>query len=378
MSKNKLKFLIFSLLILVTSPIIARAASSYDPTNIYIPKEEIRSDSTYLVGQSVVIDGQIQGDLVSASQTLTINGQIQGDVIAIAQTININGEVLGDIRVFGGDINLNGNTGKNINVLGSKVVFNDGANAGGDLVLAATSADLKGGVGSNVYASANILNISSKIGKNVYLRVPNNGQINPINIYSDAIIKGDLNYTANKEANIMNPSVISGQITKNQIKEKSGDQFSSWLWRRLYSLFAALVVGLIIINLFRNKIKDLDKDLPEKMKKTLWPGIVILLLTPIIALILALTFIGLPLALITLAFWLIALYLSKIVVAIVFGLYLSKRLIPNKKDNLILVLVIGVTASWILFSLPIIGWLISLLATLWGLGLMYFLKKEKY
>ena len=141
MSKNKLKFRLIFLLILIASPLVVRANSNYDPENIYIPKEEVRSSSAYLVGQSIVVDGQIQGDLISASQTLTVNGQIQGDLIALAQTININGEVLGDIRIFGGDINLNGNTGKNINILGSKVIFNDGANTGGDLVLAATRAD---------------------------------------------------------------------------------------------------------------------------------------------------------------------------------------------------------------------------------------------
>lgn len=378
MFKQKLKFLILSLFVLIATPLIAGATSNYDPSNIYISKEEVRSDSVYLVGQSIVVDGQIQGDLISVSQTLTINGQIQGDVIALAQTININGEVLGDIRIFGGDINLNGNIGKNVNILGSKILFNDSANTDGDLILAATSADIKGGVGSNIYASANIFNISGKIGKNVYLRVPNNGQTNPINIYSDAIIKGNLNYSAKGEANIMNRSAISGQIIKNKIQEKSSNQFGSWLWRRLYSLFAALIVGLIIITLFKKKIKDLDKNLPEKMKQTLWPGIIILLLTPVITLILAFTFIGLPLALIILALWLIALYLAKIIIAIIFGSYLCQRFIPKKQDNSILTLIIGVTAGWILFSLPIVGWLISLLATIWGLGLIYLLKKENY
>jgi len=101
-----------------------------------------------------------------------------------------------------------------------------------------------------------------------------------------------------------------------------------------------------------------------------------LLLTPIIVFILLITIIGLPLAFITFGLWLIAIYLSKILVGILVGRSLLNNFWLAKKDSLILAMVIGIIVSYLIFAIPFIGWIIALLAVLWGLGgIMLALKK---
>lgn len=378
MTKKTFKFLLIGLAFLMSTPLIAKAAANQAPENIYIPKEETRDGNVYLVAQSIVVDGNINGDLICATQNLTVNGQISGDIIAVAQTININGAVAGNLRAAASDINLNGPVQKNINIAAGKINFSENAVAGQDLLIAATTADIKGSVLGNVYAYTDIINISGKIAKNVYLKTPNNSQANAINIYSDAIINGNLAYTSKTPATIINKAAITGQVSQTLPKVETKNNFISWTWGRLYSLFAALVVALVLVTLFKKKIVGLDTFFLENKKKLLLPGIIALILMPIIAIILAITFIGLPLAAILLALWFIAMYLAKIFIALAFGSWLSGKYLPKQKNNQILVLVIGVTATWLIFSIPFIGPLIALIATILGLGLIYSLKKESY
>jgi len=362
--------------LIILCPLAAKAETQMQ--NIYIPKGEVREGNSYLAGQSIIVDGEIKGDLISFSQKLTVNGQIDGDVIALAQAIDINGQVKGNIRIIGEDINLNGQTEKNITLAGTKFNYNENASAGGDLALVSTDADIKGGVSSNIYAVASIFDLSGKVGKDVYLRGGESKSGSNANIYSDAIINGDFNYTSRNDANIMNRSAINGQVIKNQPKPAATDHFVPWLWRRLYAIFAALIVGLVLIAVLKKKTDTLDDNLKSKMKATLAPGALILFLTPIAAFVLAITFIGLPLALISFILWLVAIYLAKIMTAIIFGAWLKRKLFPKYQNKPILTLILGVLATWILFSIPILGCLLGLLATIWGLGMFYLIKKGTY
>ncbi|MEI6596732.1 MAG: hypothetical protein WCL13_00780, partial [bacterium] len=85
---------------------------------------------------------------------------------------------------------------------------------------------------------------------------------------------------------------------------------------------------------------------------------------------------GIPLSLILSALWLIAMYASKILVGILIGKNLINNYWPKKKDSLILAMIIGVVAAYLIFALPFIGWVIALMAILWGMGgIMLVLKK---
>lgn len=375
MIKKKFLFLTIFLSLILVLPLATKASYNPKQQQVYIPASENREGNVYLAGQSIVIDGDINGDLIAIGQSIEVNGQIGGDLIAAAQSLNINGEIKGNIRALGENINLNGTTEKNITLLGANINFNETANTGWDFLFLASNTNIKGSIAGELRGIAEIININGKIGKNVNITL-NDRANGSLNIYSDAIINGNLNYTAKNDANISTKEAVGGKITKSSPKKSQSQETANWLWRKLYYLFSALIIGLIIVSIFRKKIKNLDNQLPDKIKKSIGPGLLILLVTPLASLFIAATFIGLPLALIIFFFWLIALYLAKILVAIVFGLWLSKKFFEKYKDNVIFIMTIGVTAAWIVFSLPYIGNLLAIMATILGLGFIYILKKQ--
>jgi hypothetical protein len=85
-------------------------------------------------------------------------------------------------------------------------------------------------------------------------------------------------------------------------------------------------------------------------------------------------FSGLMLALTLL--WLCSVYGSKLVVAYLVGKLVLRRIAPQSASRAIWPLLLGVVLYVLLRSIPVLGWLIGVLATLVGLGAMWLLFHE--
>jgi hypothetical protein len=85
-------------------------------------------------------------------------------------------------------------------------------------------------------------------------------------------------------------------------------------------------------------------------------------------------FSGLTLALTLL--WLCSAYGSKLIVAYLAGKLVLGRIAPQSGDRAIWPLLLGVVLYVLLRSIPVLGWLVGLLATLVGLGAMWLLFRE--
>jgi len=48
--------------------------------------------------------------------------------------------------------------------------------------------------------------------------------------------------------------------------------------------------------------------------------------------------------------------------------YSGDKIWHKKKDSLIWAMIVGVVIMWFIFCIPIIGWILALVAIWWGLG----------
>jgi hypothetical protein len=91
---------------------------------------------------------------------------------------------------------------------------------------------------------------------------------------------------------------------------------------------------------------------------------------PIAAVIAAITLVGIPTALITVALWVIAIYLAKVFV----GAALGRALIRPRRGGLAdvaLLLLVGLLIVFVLTNLPYVGQVFMLGVVLWGLGILF-------
>ena len=369
MTKSKLLIItLFALLLIV--PVSAEAFAVKTGDSIYIAKDQTIEGNLYAVGSSITVDGTVTGDVICAGQTININGAIEGDVICAGQSININGAVNGSVRVAGNSININGQIARNAMAFGAAVNLGADAVVGWDMLIGAAVGGIRGKINRDLHGGASTVVIAGEIGENVRLKLNNKKtEESGLVIMDGAKINGNIVYTDKNEANIAGGASIIGGITHNlpEIKKKKFIAIN-WAWGRLYSIFSALVIGLVLVSLWSKEIKKLTDKMLDKPGVSIGWGAVIMFLTPIISILLLITFIGIPLAFLLMGVWLIALFISKILFGILIGRYLMKKLWEKKKDSLIWAMIVGVVISWIVFSIPVIGWLLGLVALWWGLG----------
>ena len=141
---------------------------------------------------------------------------------------------------------------------------------------------------------------------------------------------------------------------------------SFYLWELLWFV-GAFVVGWLLFTLAPSLGRVALGDGKESVK-TAGIGFLVLVTVPIVAVIIAITVVGLPLSFITIMAWLTAWYLAKIVLAHVIG----RSMLANRGDNqgLVSTLFVGLIIVTIAINLPFLGGVLNLLATILGLGLM--------
>jgi len=354
-------------------PAAVHAFSVKTGTDITIGADQTVDGNYYAAGNSINVQGVIKGDLVCAGQTVNVAGKVTGDVLAAGQNIRINGTVGGDIRIAGNSLDLSGSTTENVMAFGNTITLASEARVGGDMLVMGERASVAGNVQGALHGAVGKTEVAGRIGDGIKLRMNEwparqDGQ-KPLVITKDAVIKGDVEYTAGSEGSISEQAQIAGEVSYRAPSGQQTSQFAAFkAWYGLFSLFGMLVVGLVLVSLWREPIRKLTDEMLERTGLTFVRGILVSIITPLLALVLMITLIGIPVALIGLTLWFIAIYISKIITGILIGRALVEKMWQNRKESLIWGMIAGVVIIWFVSSLPIIGWLASLAAVWWGLG----------
>ena len=365
MSKIKL-FLAILVLGLVVWPVSTLAYEVRHDESVYIPKEQSIDGNLYAAASNLIIDGNVYGDLICAAKSLTVNGNIDGDVLCAASDITINGEVSGSIRTAGENLKFNQLVKRNIMALGSNIILGGDAKVGGDVLLAAATMESHGQINGSLHGLSDSWLIDGPVLKNVDARI--NQAEGKFILSEKARIGGSLKYMSPTEVKIDN-QVVAGEIVR-LMPQAEQFKIGAYLLSHLFALLSALLVALLFMSLWPKTIRKIAVIEPKKIGRQVFIGLATLLLTPIVCLILLFTFIGWPLALIMMVVWLILIYLAKILLGVTLGFWGAKYLkIAPTKSGLVEML-IGVTALWIICAIPWAGWLFSLVAIVWGLGII--------
>lgn len=380
MRKTSLVAVIGCLLFLII-PFSASAFTVKTDNSVYVAQDEIVEGNLFAAGSTITVDGKVTGDVICAGQSININGTVEGDVICAGQSININGAVAGSARLAGDNVNINGQVAKNVMAFGAGVYLGKEAQVGWDMLVGGAAVEIRGKIGRDLYGGGANAVISGEIAKDVRLKLDNKKQAAALTIADGAVINGNVAYTDKNEASVAQGAKIAGEITHNlpKITMNKKQKVLTWAWGVVYSIFSAMVIGMVLINLWRDEINKLTDKILEKAGASIGWGAVIMLLTPIIAVILLITLIGIPLALILMGVYLIALFLGKILIGIMIGRGLLGKFWPKQNpehSGLLWAMIIGIAAVWIICSLPYIGWLFCLVVSWWGLGGIWLYLRE--
>jgi cytoskeletal protein CcmA (bactofilin family) len=366
MSKHIFQGLAISLILMLVAVFAAAPVLAFDGRTgdiVTVTQDEVVDGDLYVIGRSIIIDGTVNGDIFGAGQTITINGTVNGGVTLAGQTLTVNGQVANGARLAGQTLNVNSNIGRDLAAAGDTLNVGGTAEIADDLVLGVGSSYISGHINGDVKGGGGEITITSKVGGNVEL------EVDKLTITSTANIEGDLVYTSENEASIQSGARLGGSTTHNMPEKPAAPSPLAAIPGKLLGFLMILVIGIIVILLATGRVSAMADSIRTKPWPSLGWGALALFVTPIAALIVIITIIGLPVGLIALVLYGIAIYLSQIPVGFLIGRLIIRRNGEVESRGLLIgALALGLAILLVLGLIPYVGGLVMLLTIIFGLG----------
>ena len=360
-------------LALTAMPVLAFDMRASD--TVTVSSGEKVDEDLYLAGRTLGINATVNADVFAAGQTVTIGGAVANGVTVAGQTVIINANVGHGVRVGGQTVNIGGAIGRDLLAAGNDLVISDTAVIAGDLAFGANTALIRGKVDGNVIGGAEKLVIEGQIGGDV------NVQVGTLELTPGATIAGNLTYTGRTEATIP-AGTVKGTVaftervddeTKAEVSKGLGALaplalFAGLTWKVIAYLMA-FITGMVLILLARKRMAGSASAIRTDTGPVAGWGALALLATPVAAVVLCVTVVGLPLGIIALVLWGVLLYLCQLPIGLLLGhLILGRNKPLESKGFMIGSLALGLLILSLLRAIPVIGFFISFATALFGFG----------
>ncbi|MDR3547654.1 MAG: hypothetical protein P4M11_05200 [Candidatus Pacebacteria bacterium] len=187
---------------LLVTPVLSHAATLQNGRTITVSSST--PDNAYYVGGTVTVAAPLPADLSAVGGTITVSQPVAGEALLAGGTIDVQKTIAGSLRVAGGRITVENN------VLGDLMAAGGFINVSGrpkDAYIAGGTVQLTGGAGGPV----------TIYGADVYLSGEFDGDVDVvaadhISVAPNTVIHGSFKYNAPQQADIPDPSLITGGV----------------------------------------------------------------------------------------------------------------------------------------------------------------------
>lgn len=323
---------------------------------VIVPDGDVVTEDLYAMGELVIIEGTVEGDVFAVAGEVRVTGTVTGDVIAlVGGPLVVSGTVGGAVRAAAVTVDLPGRVADDALLAALEATL--GGSVGRDVIMVAGETSLGGRVGRDLLAQSVRMKIDGVVGRDVEVRV------DTLSLGSRAQVEGDLLYQASADAGTADGAVVAGQFTRRDVLApvwaKAVTRMVSFL-----SLLGLIVAGLVGAWLFRSTSAAALDEVAEHPWRSAAVGVGVLLVVPVLLVPLFLTLVGIPVALLLLVAWIVALVLGPIPAVTRAGTFIVRG-----RGGMAAALVVGAVA-WrgAMWALPLLSGLLYLAALLVGLG----------
>ena len=326
--------------------------------------------NVYMAGADVKIETPVDGDLYAAAGRVIVQQRVSGDAVIVAGSIDLTNTIGDDLRAAGGVISVAGRIAGEALIGGGSIAFGRDTEVFGHVLLA----------GGDIAVAGRLYGGLKTYGKNIVILGEIQGPVElsgeKIEILGSARILGDVTYTSRHKIRIDPGAQISGSVTQTS----SAFEFPHPKLHipglpalRPLLLLGLLAAGALLLSLFPRFTGHALQTLNASPLKSVGLGTAIFFSLPPVILLLTLTIIGIPIALVLAAFYGAALLIGYLLTAFFVGDRLLHTARPNVAPSFgwrIGSLAAALLLLWLAYTLPFVGVFIVLCALFAGLGAM--------
>ncbi len=359
--------LIFSLLLVASIPLQAGAATVTAARTVVI--SEPKSTNLYLAGTDITIAAPLGEDVLAIGATIVSSAVVMGDVLFGGAHVDVRKEVIGDVRLIGGELLIDAPVGGDIIALGATVVASSTAQnthlvgglvrvqgSGGDVTVYGADVYLSGTIAGDVHVVAS----------------------DKLFVAEGTTITGALEYDAPQQIVVPATATISGGVTytgsstflptNEEAKRFAIAGAGVLLITRIIAIAiaAGVVVGLFPV--LANLVVDRTiRRTPKRFILLALLGFAAIVATPILILFLLVSFVGIALAILLSALYVLMLLLAYLYAGLISGAALSQALFKREHCTW-RTAVMGTLVLYIVGLVPVLGVLVICVITSAALG----------
>jgi hypothetical protein len=323
-------------------------------------------DTRFTAGDDVQIDQPVEGSAFAAGARVGVTARVERSAYLSGGDVTVSAPIGRNLYMAGGDLRLESVVYGRLRAAGGHVRIAREALVDESASLAGGSVEVDGGIGGGLNAYGESIVINGAIGGDLELTGER------IRIGPDARIAGSISYRSGHPIAIDPQAVVSGEVTERQ-KERR------WL-RRIgrgetfvgssFSL-GLVLIGALMILLLPRFTREAGASLRERPGVSGGVGIAMVLGVPLMLLLLVLTVIGIPLAILFAFGYAVLLLLGYLVAAICIGDTVLWRVNAERLQSAwwrILFMLLALVAITIVKIVPFLGSLVVVLLFIGGIG----------
>ncbi len=354
----------------LSSPALAAHIMSQE--NLVV--DEDLSDDAYISGGYVNIQGDVGGDLYIAGGLVNIDGDVEEDVVVTGGMVKINGSVGGDLRIIGGQAVINGSVGDDLMVAAGMVDVTNNATVLGDVNAGTGVLTIDGVVSGDIVGVMGLMLVNGTVGGNIEVTVEDSIKVAPY-----ANIGGDLSYSALFETEIPEEAVAGTVSFQKFEKENIEKDLNNILYTQIvYSFLATILLAFLLSWLAPNALIRSAELARKESFKAFGAGLLTMIATLVGSLILFLTVVGIPLAIMGFAALLVLFYVGRVFAVVWMSSHFVKFNKKTKRSKLFGAMLIATLIFYFIGLIPYIGMVIDAIIFFIGVGALVLIKVESY
>ncbi|MEO0129618.1 MAG: hypothetical protein ABIL02_05210 [candidate division WOR-3 bacterium] len=337
--------------------------------DVVIGVDEVIDDDLIAMARSIRIEGKVNGDLYAFAQEIKIGNIVNGSIYTGGAELEINAKDCRSLVAFCGSLKTNSKIANNLLFFGKKLATEKENIVKKDLIAFGNKIWIDGEVGDEIKGGMGKFYLNGKIGSADI-------QADSVNIDSGATVMGNMVIRSGKEPVIDSNAKILGktEFKKIEAKIKEGRRgVGIFEIFKIIFFISKIVIGIILIALFKPYIKKTNEILKSSTWKSLGFGFLTIIIIPVVTVITLATIIGIPVAIFGVFVFLTLAYISGIIFATGLGDWIIRLV---KKDGMVspyLAFIIGFVIFTLVCLIPYLGFFIRLVVIFLGTGMIVLL-----
>lgn len=390
----KISIVSFSLILAVTMMFPAPAFAQGITFEDTVKEGEVVDHNLVLSGPTVTMAGKVEGDLLAIGDQIKINGEVDGNLVVLGNQVVLNGPVSGSVYIGAAALVVGpeASVGRDVSFIGGMFETNETSSIRRDLNLVSLDANMAGDTGRDVNALIGPI----RLGLVIYDFLKDQGLLPQTTGLELENFQGGSALGSEFTLQSVGPLVFISSPARGLARQDaatSTEQWQDWGIALLRNMAALLIVGLLAVWLLPAQLIWSSEQPRTRPWRSLLTGFLILLLGWFVAIVALLLFLGLAfflfwlslpnlgflvgslgalaVGLASVVYWLSIAYFSKVIIAFLIGRLIVARVMPSYSQGRFLPLLVGVLLFALLASIPYLGWVVSVIATMFGLGALW-------